>query len=586
MARRQGGGTAFSRRQFLGAAALAAAGGLGWRPGARIPAGSSRALAPEPPGFPEDIPLYQQAYENWSGEIRIPDLWTAAPRSPEAVADLATWAAAHGWRIRARGACHGWSPLILPAGHRGERTLLVDTGHLTAVSVDRSGIPATVTAQAGITMEALLETLAGHGLGLATAPAPGCVTLGGVLAVDGHGAALPAAGETLAPGWTWGSLSNAVLALTAVVWEGGRYRLRSFRRDDPGIGALLVHLGRSFITEATLQVGAELPLRCRSRFDIPAGELFAAPDRAGHRAFQAWVEGSGRVEAIWFPFTEVPWLKVWTPAPDRPWGSLPVSRPYPFTFANWMSPDQARFVDRLFQGHPEDTPLYQNLEMAAAGSGLILTGTWDIWGPAWCSLLYVQPTTLRLAENGYAVITRRDAIQRVVHEFHEACRELIGRCRARGEFPLNGPIEVRATGLDRAGDVLLAGAREPVLSALRPRPDHPDWDCAVWLNCLTFPGTPGENAFKAELEAWVLGNYTGDYADVRVEWAKGWAYTEAGAWTQARHLAETIPASLTRGQDGGWASALADLDRYDPGRVFRSPLLDALMPTSAPGRPP
>jgi FAD/FMN-containing dehydrogenase len=473
--------------------------------------------------------------------------------------------------------------LILPVGHLGERCLLVDASrHLSAVSVEPTGRPATVTAQAGATMGDLLAALAAHGLGLAGVPAPGDVTLGGVLAVGGHGASLPAAGEPPTPGWTFGSLSNAVLALTAVVWDGGRYRLRTFRRDEPEIGPLLTHLGRAFITEATLQAGPDTPLRCRSFFDIPADELFAAPDRAGSRSFQAWIEACGRVEAIWFPFTDRPWLKVWSPSPSRPWISREVSEPYAYTFANWVTPNQAQFLDRLFKGNPECTPAYQNLEMAAVGSGLIVTGTWDIWGPSRCSQLYVRPTTLRLAENGYAVLTRRDAIQRVVHEFHGACRDLVARWADRGEYPLNGPIEIRSTGLDRAGEVLLPGAREPLLSALRPRPDRPEWDCAVWLNALTFPGTPGENAFKAELEAWVLATYAGDHADVRVEWAKGWAYTPAGAWTEPGILEATIPAALSRGQaeGDGWAAAAAALDRLDPGRVFSAPLLDRLMPAA------
>jgi FAD/FMN-containing dehydrogenase len=240
-------------------------------------------------------------------------------------------------------------------------------------------------------------------------------------------------------------------------------------------------------------------------------------------------------------------------------------------------------MDRLVQGRLEATPLFQNLEMAAAGSGLIVTGTWDIWGPSRCTTLYVKPTTLRLAENGYAVLTRRQDIQRVAHEYHAFYRNLVARWGDRGEYPMNGPIEIRATGLDRAGEVLLPGALEPQLSALRPRPDRPDWDCAVWLNALTFPGTPGENDFKAELEAWVLANYAGDYADVRVEWSKGWAYTSLGAWTRAGLLAGTIPESLARGQapGDGWSAALAALERFDPGRVFSNPFLDTLMPPGA-----
>jgi FAD/FMN-containing dehydrogenase len=375
-----------------------------------------------------------------------------------------------------------------------------------------------------------------------------------------------------------------VLSLTAVVWDGrSRYRLRTFRRDDPGIQPLLTHAGRAFVTEVTLQVGADVDLRCRSLFDIAAADLFAPPARAGRNSFQAWVEDSGRVEAIWFPFTAVPWLKVWSPAPCKPWQSRKVTAPYAYTFANWVTPSQAAFLDQVFSGDPSGTPVFQNLEMAAAGSGLILTGTWDIWGPSRCSTLYVKPTTLRLAENGYAVLTSRDNIQRVVSEYCVAFRDLIAQYQGRGEFPMNGPIEIRVTGLNRASEVMLPGALEPQLSALRPRPDHPSWDCAVWIDALTFPGTPGENRFKTELEAWVLGNYTGEYAAVRVEWAKGWGYTERGAWTSADLLGSTLPGSFAAGQGQGddWSAALAALDRYDPGRIFSNPFLDRLMPIVA-----
>jgi len=559
-----------SRRGFLQAASVAA---LAWTPVFRAGPGSSRAPLAPPPDFPSGITVYQQAYENWSGEIRIPNVWTAAPREPEEVAELAGWAHAHGWRVRPKGRSHGWSPLLLPGDCTGERCLLVDTTqHLNRVAIDPGGLPGRVTAQTGVTMEALLEQLGAAGLGFAATPAPGDVTLGGVLAINGHGAAVQADGETLLPGKTYGSLSNAVLSLTAVVWDGGRYRLRTFQRDDPGIQPLLAHLGRAFITEATLQAGADVNLRCRSLVHIEAADLFAPPDQAGGDAFQAWVDACGRVEAIWFPFTGRPWLKVWSLAPLRPLLSRRVEAPYAYSFANWVSPAQDQFIEELFSGHPGATPAFQKLELAAAVSGLALTWTLDIWGPSRCTNLYVKPTTLRLAENGYAILCRRADVQRVVSEFYLAFGALIAKYRDRGEYPMNGPVEIRVTGLDQPGEVLLPGALEPTLSALRPWPGR-DWDCAVWIDTLTFPGTPGENGFKAELEAWILGNYAGAYAGVRVEWSKGWGYTERGAWTRPGVLDGTIPGSFA-----GWGEALGALDRYDPGRVFSNPFLDRLMP--------
>jgi hypothetical protein len=79
-------------------------------------------------------------------------------------------------------------------------------------------------------------------------------------------------------------------------------------------------------------------------------------------------------------------------------------------------------------------------------------------------LLYVRPTTLRATANGYAVLTRRRDVQRVLSDFFAFCTRLIARYRARELYPLNLPIEVRVTGLDRPGDVGVDGARPALLS--------------------------------------------------------------------------------------------------------------------------
>ena len=55
---------------------------------------------------------------------------------------------------------------------------------------------------------------------------------------------------------------------------------------------------------------------------------------------------------------------------------------------------------------------------------------------------------------------------------------------------MNGPVEIRVTGLDVPERCEIASATSPQLSALRPRPDQPDWDVAVWFDILTMPGTP------------------------------------------------------------------------------------------------
>ena len=154
----------------------------------------------------------------------------------------------------------------------GADLVLADTTQfLTSVSIDTTGSPSTVTAQTGVTMDVLLQDLEDAGLGLTAHPAPGDITVGGALAIDGHGTAIPAVGESLLPGHTYGSVSNLILSLTAVVWNAaqGEYVLQTFERTEPGIQPLLTHLGRTFVTEVTLQVGANTRLQCQSFVNVP-----------------------------------------------------------------------------------------------------------------------------------------------------------------------------------------------------------------------------------------------------------------------------------------------------------------------------
>ncbi|HEY5397913.1 MAG TPA: hypothetical protein VIL16_21205, partial [Trebonia sp.] len=153
-----------SRRAFLGAAA--AAGALAWVPVFRATPASAQATSSPPTNFPSTISVYQQAYQNWSGMIVVDDVWTCAPTSAGEVVTLANWAHANGYRLRAKGMSHGWSPLVLPEGSTSAGYVLVDTTqHLTSATIS-PGTPAMIAAQAGITMNKLTSTLAAAGYGL------------------------------------------------------------------------------------------------------------------------------------------------------------------------------------------------------------------------------------------------------------------------------------------------------------------------------------------------------------------------------------------------------------------------------------
>ena len=569
-----------SRRRVLkSSAALGAA--LAWAPIFRVSPASADATCSVPPNFPSGIPLFQQAFENWSGEIEIDDLWTCEPSSAAQLPTLANWAAAEGSMLRARGFMHNWSPIHVTGDATCQTpVVLVDmTTHFATMSIDSSSPPAVRTG-AGASMEDLLSFLESQGYGVTSCPAPGDLTVGGVLAIGGHGTGIPANDESRKPGQTFGSMSNRILTLTAVVWDDleGAYVVREFFRDEPEMKALLVSLGRTIITEVTLRVEANHNLRCQSRIDIPASEMFAAPGSDG-RTLESYLGKSGRIEAIWFPFTSNPWLKVWSVRRHKPLSSRAVDAPYNYPFSDNISKQLSDLLQRLLQQNPDLTPSFGQLLYNITAIGLVFGRSLDLWGPSKNLLHYVKPTTLRVNANGYAILTRRSDVQRVVHEFVRRYESQIADYAVEGKYPINNPVEIRVTGLDNPAEADTVGGQSPSLSALAEREDHPEWDVAVWLDLLTMPGTEHAGEFYSALEDWVVDNYSGSYAAVRVEWSKGWAYSNLGPWTDTSFIENVVPETLRAGRPltGGWDEAVIRLDALDPHRVFSNPFLDGLL---------
>lgn len=576
-----GNGQGVTRRGLikgLGSFAAVAA----WAPLFRLTPADAAAGTP-PPAFPAGFDLYRQGFENWAGDIRVDALWTCSPRTPQEAVTLANWAKAQGWKLRPRGSMHNWSPLALEPGTRCDaRILMVDTtAHLADMSMVAPLPEAAVRVQAGVMLEDLLGFLEANGCGLAASPAPGDVTVGGMLAIGCHGTGIPAAGETRKAGQTFGTLSNLIVSITAVVWDEGSdsYKLRTLQRSHPHCKALMTHLGRSFVTEVVLRAGANSNLRCQSYMNIPASELFAAPG-SNARTIAKFVEQAGRIEAIQFPFTQNPWLKVWTVSPTKPLLSRKVSKPYSYVFADSIPRLVSDLADQIMSGVGAATPGFGMAEYLVSSAGLLATLSQDIWGPSKNLMLYVKPTTLRVTANGYAILTSRANIQRVIYEFNQKYQALMQTYQARGQYPVNGPVEIRITGLDHPDHVGIPGAEAAALSAVRPRADHPEWDVAVWLDLLTFPGTPHANEFFREFELWAFQNYSGNYATMRVEWSKGWGYGTEAAWTDPVVLGQHIPQGFraAAGSHENWDWALNRLDKFDPHRIFSSPMLDRLMP--------
>ncbi|MDX1509883.1 MAG: cholesterol oxidase substrate-binding domain-containing protein [Nitriliruptorales bacterium] len=561
-----------SRRRLLRNAAIV--GASAWVPAFRHAEGDERTCA-DPPDFPGHVERWRQGFTNWSGGIVVDDVWTCAPRDAREVLDVADWAAAHGYRLRARGAGHNWSPLVLDGSEQcDDRVVLVSTvEHLTGTSLV-PGRPGQVRVAPGVSVEALMNYLAPHGLGLTSAPTVGDVTVGGMLAIAAHGSSLPARDEDPVTGTTYGSFSDRVVEITVVAWDRrrARHRLLAIPRHSPAARAVLANLGRVFVTSVVIQAAEDVNLRCESRFDVPISELLGPPDRGG-RSFASFLDETGRVEVLWFPFTEEPWLKTWSVRPERPLLSRSVDGPYNYPFTDNYPDPIAELVADMMAGNSSAGETMGPVMRAVTMAGITATASHDLWGPARHLLLYTRSTTLRADMTGHAVLVRRRDVQSVLHVFHEVFTTLLEEHRARGSFPVNMPVEIRACGLD-SGEAVTRGAAIPTLSPMAPVRGRPELDIAVWLNSVSLTVTPDRHGFRAELEERLLHELGRLDVVVRPEWSKSWGYGDDGPWTGSDAFAGWIPRSFGRGD---WARAVASLAWMDPNGVFSSPFLDGLL---------
>lgn len=560
-----------------------------------------------PKGFPENIPIKKEPFLNWSHTIQTPPVWICAPRSADNVVAACNWAAENGYQVRPKGIMHNWSPLsVTPGLPSYDKLLLIDT---TVSLNDIAFIPASapngpaVKVGTGATMGALLQFLetqsgsgAAPGYSFPHIPAPDHLTVGGVIAINAHGTAIPVppndAFET-----TYGSMSNRILSLSAVVTDPsgidpGRYELKTFERGDKETTALMTQLGRTLITEVTLQVIDNYNLRCLSITDIDKSVLFKAPDGASPppKSCGEFLNQSGRIEVIWFPFTSFPWLKIWTVQAEKPASSRKVDGPNNYPFSDNL-PDAITFViDKILTTDPGLTVLFGQLMQDLTISGLdgsvgglrILPQCRDIWGASKNTLFYVKDTTLRVTANGYAVLMNKVRVQQAIADFTTQFETMLMNYKSVNKYPVNAPLEIRVTGLD-SGDGMpsLSGgpAGRPVISSLATDAEtiENDWDVAVWFDVLTVPGTKYSDEFYRDLENWFIDHFTAPAARVVPEWSKGWAYTTAGPWTSAGFI-DRIKEAFTTGRapDDNWAWETATLAKFDSRQIFQSSLTQTL----------
>ncbi|EKT62527.1 cholesterol oxidase substrate-binding domain-containing protein [Providencia burhodogranariea] len=530
-----------------------------------------------PDNFPEHICISKGRFSNWSRGINIDNIWICSPKNADEIIEVINWAYFYNYKVKAMGASHNWSPLnIMPSNDHKDNIIFIDTKkHLVNISINETESSVTVTAETGITMDSLCDFLEKKSYGFNSMPAVGDITLGGVLAINGHGTSLPSIGEKRISGQVFGSLSNAVISLKAIVWSDVDkcYILHEFMRNDADISVLLTSIGRIFIVEATLQVMANPRLLCESIFNLSVDELLG---HESNTSLSSFVNKSGRVEVIWFPFTKKPWLKVWTVTPTKSFWVREVTSPYNYPIINNLPEILSDLIVKIQNSHPELTPLFGKTQYAITSTAINMTLTNKIWGWSKNVLHYVKSATLLMAANGYAILTSRCNIQNIVHLLSTNHSTMLKKYADLGKYPINGPVEIRISSLDHLSDLDVHGNIEPALSALKPIPDRPDIDCAIWFDVLTMSGTRGAEEFYAELEEWIYKHLNNDTSIIRVEWSKGWGYTSSDAWVNDDVIKNKIPNSyIIKGNE--WNDSILQLKKLDPHGVFSSYFIEGLL---------
>lgn len=576
-------------------------------------------MSKTPPGFPSNIPISKETFENWSQGIKVPHLWTAVPQSYDDVAAVCNWAVGAGYQVRPRGIMHNWSPLTVTEDESPAKVVLLDTtqklNSILSVTAATGSQPAQVKVQTGATMLGLMTAMenasggkgSANGFSFAHIPAPGNITVGGALAINAHGTAVqtPPNDSFKIP---YGSLSNLILAFTAVVTDPSsskpnKYVVKTFERGKGDAKAFLTHCGRAFLLDVTMQAVDNYNLRCQSKMNIAADTLFAPPDASGQPPANSvgdFLNKSGRVEVIWFPPlpsspgaevpTTYPWLKVWTVAAQKPPSSKQVSGPYNYAFSDnipvWLS-DMLKLITA---SAPSLTPTFTSAMAGFTSTALYLGGLTDLWGPSKDLMIYVKDSTLRVTANGYAVLMKKNEVQQAIADFTTEFVNMLVKfqnMQPTALYPINSPCEIRVTALDDPSLIVTPSgnpAQSPVISSLSVDPvvKKNKWDVAVWFDILTALPLFDSDAqqayeFYTELEQWVVKRFGKGYRQMP-EWSKGWAYTsDKGPWTDPDYIANVKKTLTTkRADDDTWAWEVSTLDKYDTGKLFTNPFLTSL----------
>lgn len=518
------------------------------------------------------------SYTNWGHQINnTHEFLVIYPRTNQQITAIVTHAYLTGKYVRVQGYRHSYPPLTVSHKDDPSTTVIIDMKrHMNRLRMGSMIVPSAnqifptrlnvVIAETGASMQDLLTFTQQNGFGFVDTPIiGGDATVGGVLAIGGHGAGIRALNEKLTgPGFTFGSDSNAIVELQAVVWNQrlGKYVLRSFRRNDPDISAFLVHIGRAIITQVTLMVGENYNMSCVSRVDIPASELFAYPNNASARTISNLMDKFGRADATWFPFVENLWFRTWEVTDERPTSSKEVTEPYNYQFKYTIDDPKTPATE------------FGPQCMEKLVNGLTEKNVWDIWGPSQNTLLSYNRSSSSLVFGGFVVLTKRANVQLVLHDISQFYESLLDEYAAKGIYPIDQYAKFRVTEVDDPENTLIPGAVAADIAPLRPVTSRPDFNVGVWMNTLTTTNRPYSNEFGMRLEEFVYNRFNGDDGLARPEWSKNWGYAESGPFVNQAFIREMIPVNVGINE---WNHAIQVWDKYDPHQVITNEFLRMLL---------
>ena len=543
--------------------------------------------ASDPPGVPVTPLLQWKPFADWSEYIKVDEVQTAPVATAGDVVSLCNYAAKNGWKVRALGHSHNWSPLVLPRNTPTKpKTFLLDTGGLITHSATVVGGLAHATFGTGTRLDAAtayLASLDNGGAGAAPGfsflnmPTPGGLSLGGILAVGGHGTGVPGAGPTELD--LMGCLSNMIVSFKAVTTDpndpNSDYEEREFDRSHPDAPAFLVHLGRAFLTEVTLAAVPNYYVQLTNPFPATWDLLAPPAPSLPPSALSKLLSSHGRVEAIWFPYDN----EVWVQLLDRQTKKIDpqVPGPYNYGWMNWITKEISDPIRDKMVADPKfvlDASFFEIFAASFNMRGVVKNGT------ARDLEIYLTDNTLRMGIFGYALQIPFSDVQGVVNEFYKEFWNCLQSFNKLGHYPVNGAVEIRCTTIDRQKDLNIEGARPPALAATHwvGTPGADKDTVVLWLDVLSFPDTPWSYPFFQKLEQWMIDTWDKRYPNrLRPEWSKGWAYTEEGPWTNHKLITEWVPRVYNAAADKltfNWAKQT--LAKYDRAGIFTNSFLDEL----------